>query len=356
MTGRLEKYIQWALCAALLLGAAWFILRYLLVWCAPFIVAICVAAMMEPGVRFLTKRGWPRSGASGIWSLAVLGLLAAATVYIISRCVVEITELAAATPQFLEQLSQTLTGLEGRFLGWIDGAGGAAADFLESSLASLTESLYKLPAILSEKLLGLVGSLAQNSPDILLFSVTTAIGVYFVSASWPDIYTFIRKQIPARFHSRMRDAKSDFRETISKFLRAQLLLLIMTFAELLIGLNLLRVKGAVTISLVIALVDALPVLGAGTALIPWALYCLLVGNVPLGIGLLITYGIITILRNCVQPKLLGDQIGLHPVVSLASLYIGWCACGIAGMLLFPLVAVTAKQLNDRGVIHIYRRD
>ena len=356
MTGRLERYIQWALFAALWLAAAWFALRYLLPWCAPFIVAIIIAAIMEPGVRFLTKRGWPRSGASGIWSLTVLGLLAAATVYIISRCVVEISVLAAATPEFLDQLGLTLSGLEAKVLNWVDGAAGSSGDFLSASLASLTESLYKLPAVASEKLLGLVGSLAQNSPDILLFSVTTAIGVYFVSASWPEIYAFIRRQIPARFHSRMRDAKSDFRETISKFLRAQLLLLVMTFSELLIALNLLRVQGAVTISIVIALVDALPVLGAGTALIPWALYCLLVGNVPLGVGLLVTYGIITILRNCIQPKLLGDQIGLHPVVSLAALYVGWCACGVVGMLLFPLIAVTVIQLNDRGVIRIFRRD
>lgn len=355
MTGRLERYLQWSLFAALLIGAVWIILRYLLPWCAPFIIAIIIAAIMEPGVRFLIKRGWPRSAASGIWSLTILGLLTTSIIYIISRCVVEISTLAAATPQLLENLGQTLSGLEERVLSWIDGVPDGANSFLGAALSSLTESLYRLPALVYQKLLSLMGSLAQNSPGVLLFFVTTAIGVYFISASWPDIYAFMRRQIPARFHSRLHDAKSDFHGTMSKFLRAQLLLIIMTFTELIIALNLLHIPGPVTISLIIALLDALPVLGAGTALIPWALYCLLIGNVPLGIGLLVTYGIITILRNCVQPKLLSDQIGLHPIVSLAALYIGWCAFGVAGMLLFPIIAVTLTQLNDRGVIRIYRR-
>ena len=95
--------------------------------------------------------------------------------------------------------------------------------------------------------------------------------------------------------------------------------------------------------LLTAVVDALPVLGAGTVLLPWALYEMLTGQVPLALGLAITYAAVTVLRSAIQAKLLGDQLGLHPLASLAAIYAGWTLCGVLGMLLFPILAICVKQ-------------
>ena len=92
-----------------------------------------------------------------------------------------------------------------------------------------------------------------------------------------------------------------------------------------------------------AVIDALPVLGAGTVLLPWAVYDLLTGNVPLALGLAITYAAVTVLRSAIQAKLLGDQLGLHPLASLAAIYAGWTLWGVMGMLLFPILAICVKQ-------------
>ena len=130
--------------------------------------------------------------------------------------------------------------------------------------------------------------------------------------------------------------------------------MLMTFFELLIGFLLLRVRGAPVIAAVTALVDALPVFGTGTVLVPWAAYCLLSGASARGIGLLISWGVTNLVRSCAQAKLLGDQIGLDPLASLTAIYIGWRVKGVIGMLLFPLILVTLCRLNDRGVIRLWK--
>ena len=132
--------------------------------------------------------------------------------------------------------------------------------------------------------------------------------------------------------------------------------MLMTFFELLICFLLLRVKGAAGLAAVTALIDALPVFGTGVVLVPWALYSLLLGNFRRGAALLICWGVVNLVRSCAQAKLLGDQIGLDPLASLLAVYMGWQICGVGGMILFPILFVTLRQLNDRGVIRLWKSE
>ena len=113
-------------------------------------------------------------------------------------------------------------------------------------------------------------------------------------------------------------------------------------------------RGALGIAAVTALIDALPVFGTGVVLVPWAIFCLLLGNTGRAIGLIICWAFVNLVRSCTQAKLLGDQIGLDPIASLAAIYVGWRVCGVWGMLLFPILLVTVQQLNDRGVIRLWK--
>ena len=99
---------------------------------------------------------------------------------------------------------------------------------------------------------------------------------------------------------------------------------------------------------------ALPVFGTGIVLVPWAVYSFILGDTARGIGLLICWGVVNLVRSCVQAKLLGDQIGLDPLPSLLAMYVGWRVWRVWGMLLFPILFVTLRQLNDRGVIHLWK--
>ena len=113
---------------------------------------------------------------------------------------------------------------------------------------------------------------------------------------------------------------------------------------------LLRIDYALLLAALTAVIDALPVLGTGVVLIPWAVYDLLTGATARAIGLAVTYAAVTLLRQSIQAKLLGDQLGLHPLATLVSIYVGWRTCGVWGMLLFPILAITGKQLLDSGVL------
>ena len=139
------------------------------------------------------------------------------------------------------------------------------------------------------------------------------------------------------------------------FLRAQALLIMLTFFQLVLAFLVLRVKSPVALAAVTAAIDALPVFGTGVVLVPWAIYSLLLGNTRLGIGLLVSWMVINLVRNCLQAKLMGDQIGLDALASLLAVYVGWQVWGVWGMLSFPIILVTVQQLNDRGVIRLWKR-
>ena len=124
----------------------------------------------------------------------------------------------------------------------------------------------------------------------------------------------------------------------------------------LLAFLLLGVRGAAGLAAVTALVDALPVFGTGTVLLPWALAAALLGQSGLGLGLVITWLVVNLMRSCVQAKLLGDQIGLDPLASLLAIYVGWRAMGVWGMLLFPLLLVTLDQLNEKGLLRLWKSE
>ena len=122
----------------------------------------------------------------------------------------------------------------------------------------------------------------------------------------------------------------------------------LTAAELLIGFLLLSVDYAVLLALITAVLDALPVLGVGIVLIPYAILSFAMGNTVTGIGLLILYGVITVVRQIAEPRLVGKSLGLHPILMLIAFYAGWRLFGVAGVLIGPLLAMVIKSLAARG--------
>ena len=344
MPERLAKYLWAALCWALVIAALWLALRFLLPWLAPFLVALGAAALMEPAVGALARHGWRRSVAAGLVTLAVLAAAVGAVYALASKGVDMLTDFARQVPELVASAEQTLARLEARMLEYIAAAPQGVSGYLESALDSLGESLYKLPAALSQWGLELVARTAQASPDTLLFAVTAGIGTYFASASYPQLTAFLAAQIPAGLRRRFSGVGGNLKGSFGGWLRAQLILMLMTFFELLIGFLLLRVRGAPVIAAVTALVDALPVFGTGTVLLPWAAVSLLRGSGGLALGLTVTYAAAAFARSALEPRLLGRQIGLPPLLTLLSLYAGYRLFGLAGMILLPLAVLLAKQV------------
>ena len=348
-----EKFRVWALPAALAAAAVYASLRWLLPWLLPFLLALAAAALLQPAVGALVRRGVKRPLASGI---CVLGALAAAgglLWLLLSRLFAELSDLVRRLPELLAGLSQAVQGWETRLAALPERVPEGLSGLLRGGLDSLRAGLESLPGELAKKLPGLVSAAAGAAPEALLFTVTLLIGLYFTSASYPALLHGAAALLPEQLLARARRARLDLRATLGKWLRAQLLLLLLTFGERTAAFSLLRVRYALLLAAVTAVVDALPVFGTGTVVLPWAAVELLTGNYPLAAGLGVTYAVVTVLRSCIQPKLLGDQLGLHPLASLASIYVGWRAAGVWGMLLLPVAAITAKQLWP-GLVRVRR--
>ena len=354
MQQRAMRCLSMLLYAAAAVGAIWLTVRFFLPWMAPFLVALALAAAMEPLVRRMVRHGWRRSIAAGLLTLAGLSGLIWAVVSLASWAIGAVTDFAGQAPALMSSLEAGLQHLEERALAYIEAAPEGVADYMETALAAVGDILYSLPARLSQWALDALARAAQSSPDVLLFAGTAGIGAYFLSASFPKTMAFLAAQLPGETRQRLAGLGQDVKGSFGGFIRAQLILMAMTFFELLLSFLLLRVEGAVGIAAITALIDALPVFGTGVVLIPWALYSLLLGQLGQGVALVICWAVVNLVRNCAQAKLLGDQIGLDPVASLIAIYVGWRVWRVWGMLLFPLLFVTLRQLNDKGVISLWK--
>ena len=354
MPDRLAKSLSLLLTAAGAVGALWLGARFVLPWTAPFLAAWVMAALLERPVAFLCRRGWRRGAAAGLCTVLALGLLLWALVLLTWKGVDALTEFVRLLPALMESLQQRLAVWQRALETRIQTAPAGSAVFFEQGLSAFNAALSALPGEVSRAALGFLSRTAQASPDTALFFVTAALGTYFLSASFPTVRAFLLAQLPRALRRRLEGAGADLRGGLGGVLRAQGILLLMTFFQLTAAFLLLRLPGAVGLAALTALIDALPVFGTGLVLLPWGLACLLLGLTRRGLGLLVSWGVTALVRSFAQAKLLGDQIGLDPLASLLSVYVGWQVCGVWGMLLFPILLMCLVQLNERGVVRLWK--
>lgn len=347
---KMGRHAGMALRLAFFAAAVYVGLRWLLPWFLPFLLAFVLAAAIEPLVGRLCRKGVKREIAAGLCVLIALAALTGVLWLLLHRTAAELRGLVQQLPELAASVSATLELWKDRLLALCKRAPAGMDVWLERALAALQEQLLQFPASLSARLPAWLSAAAGAAPGALLFTVTAVIGFYFTSASYPSLLHAFARMLPEEALARARIMRRDLRRTLGRWVKAQLMLLLFTFAELTVAFLLLKTEYALLLALGIALIDALPVLGAGTVLLPWALYDFLTGATPQAIGLAVTYVAVTVLRNSIQPKLIGDQLGLPPLVSLASIYVGWKVCGVIGMLTFPILAISGKQLIDSGVL------
>ena len=147
---------------------------------------------------------------------------------------------------------------------------------------------------------------------------------------------------------------------LGKMCKAYALIMLVTFTEVFIGLTILKMIGLfnssyiAVIAVVTAIVDVIPVLGTGTIVLPWAAYSFITGNVGMGVGLLVLYAVVTVIRQIVEPKLVAGQLGLPPFVTLIAMYLGLKIIGVLGVFVFPIIIIMLKLLNDEGIIDLWK--
>lgn len=263
------------------------------------------------------------------------------------------------------RLLSELGGLVNRLLsdGGLTDALGAAGAWLESLSerwgiethnGALRQKLYEMAGDMVGSLLSAIASglpeliarLLSSLPTVLFVIVLTVIAGYYFCVDWERVCGALRALVPTNWHQRMRAARLRGRDLFARYVKAYLWLLLITFSLLLVGLLILGVDYAFLLSLLIAVLDLLPVLGVGTVLLPWSIVLLIGRHFYVGFGLILLYLIITLVRQALEPRLLGKSLGLHPLVMLFATYAGFSLFGIIGMILGPVVAIPIKYALD----------
>jgi len=321
----------------------------------PFALAMTGAMLLEPLIRWCTQHlGFQRKFAAvaitSILLLGVLALLAAFTGKLIEegKCAVE------RLPIFLKTLPETMKKVERQYEGFYQACPLELRLWLDNTVQQLSDRGVSLIGELSAGLVGRIPILMGKVPQMLLFLFTTLLAAYFTTMSYPEIVRFLGRQIPEKWRRKGSGIASCIRGTFCKWLKAEGLLCLVTFLLLLLGFWYLRLEYALLLAVVIAVMDALPVLGAGLFLVPWALGHLLLGSVPQGVALLALYAIILLVRSFLEPKLMAAQAGLSPLSALFAMYLGYALFDIGGMILFPVLLMFLKQLHDGNYIQLWQ--
>ncbi len=199
-----------------------------------------------------------------------------------------------------------------------------------------------------------ISNYANRIPSILVTVLLTIITSFFFTTDYQRIMTFALNQLKPNHRDLLLNAQEFLGSTIKKYIKSYFIIMSITYIELAIGLSILGIDKAFIIAFLIAIFDVLPVMGTGGIMIPWTIINFMEGNTNLGIGLLVLYIIVTVIRNIIEPKVVGDQVGLHPLVTLFSMFIGTSLFGVAGLLGFPISLAILKGLHDSGKIVLYK--
>ena len=321
--------------------------RYILPMSFPFLLGAGLAWLAEPMTRFLCKK-LPRGIGAAVSVTGAFFFLALAVFFAGALLVRQLGRL----PDILPDLENTAAAGMDTLSAWLQGltryAPGELGNYLRQNIAEFFTGGTALLDKAAAWLLGLAGSILSHVPDSALGLGTALISSYMIAAKFPKIRDFLRKLRQNPRLERFLTALRGLRTALGGWLLAQMKLSGITWLIVTAGFTLLRIPYAPLWAMVVALVDAFPVLGTGTVLIPWSIVCLLRSEAARGIGLLAIYAVVTITRSVLEPRLVGKQLGLDPLVTLFALYAGYTVWGLGGMLLAPVLAVAAVQLLPRN--------
>lgn len=325
----------------------WLTMKYLLPLLSPFLLGALLALAAEPMVGFLCRRlHMPRVVSTAISVSMAFCFLALLLLMLCAFALRQLKNLAGILPD-LETAARTgLALVQTRLLDLAARAPKGIRPLLEDNVRTLLADSGNLLGKLTAWLLGLAGSILAHVPDSALGLGTAILSAFLISAKLPQIQKWLLRRIPRQQLRSALESARRMRKVLGRWLLAQGKLMSITFAIVAAGLTLLRIPSGMLWAVLVALVDALPILGTGTVLVPWSVVCFLQGDTPRALGILGIYITAALIRSMLEPKLLGKHLGLDPLVTLIALYIGYRLWGVGGMILAPLLTVAAIQLRQ----------
>ena len=327
-----------------LLGV-WLGLRYLLPLLLPFLLGGAVALAAEPLVGLLHRRGrLPRGLSAGVGVTVTLVMTMGLVSLLGAVLLKEVGRLAGTVPDLEVTARQGMTVLEDWLVGVAQQAPEGVRPVLTGTVLRVFDDGNALVDQVTQRIPGAVGAVLSRVPDSAIGAGTGLLAAFMISARLPQLRTSVKNRLPERFYTQYMPALRKARQAALGWLRAQGKLMLLTWGVVSAGFLLLGIQGGVLWAALVAVVDAVPMLGTGIVLLPWALVCLLQGQQLRALGLSILFVTATVARTALEPRLVGKQLGLDPLTTLLCLYVGYRLWGFLGLLLAPMLAGVLRSV------------
>ena len=321
--------------------------RYLLPLISPFLIGAVLALAAEPIVQFCCSRlRLPRAVASGIGVSMSFAFIAILLLLLAALAVRELRTLASIVPDLERSIRSGMESMSAWLLKLAARAPGTVSALLTRNINDFFSGSSALLDQATSYLLRLASGILSQVPGRALSFGTGIIASFMISAKLPKLTAFLQKRLDTGKLQSVLNTLKQLKHALGGWLKAQLKLSCITFTVATTGLFLLRISYAPLWGVLIALVDAFPVLGTGAILVPWSLVSFLQGDHLMAFGLLGLYAAAAVTRAILEPRLVGKQLGIDPLVTLLALYIGFRLFGLPGMILSPMLAVTVIQLME----------
>lgn len=347
---------------AIFIGLYYFVVKYAFGYILPFVVAAALAVFLQKPVRKISSKIHIKAhgAVSTILVLLIVVIIVGAAGLLGWVLVSELKEFFTYLFSRFDSVNDVIVTVREFVMGIVAklprGLGATVSNYVSDFFNNLsTESSVIDMEMLSAPLSG-AWSVVKGIPSAFLSVLVTIISCVFMTSEYDLIKNMILDMLTESKGKKLVSSKQTVTRGISKLVKAYATLMLITFSEMFLGLNLMKLIGVyeggyiAIIAFVTCIVDIIPVLGTGTVLIPWAVYNLVMGNVGLGIGLLVLYAVITVLRQILEPKLVANQAGLPAIATIMAMFIGARLFGAFGILLLPLTVIILKLMYDEGVI------
>ncbi len=335
---------------SLIVVVTFFLLVALFPYIWPFVLGLVFATIIEPLVRLLRKvlKKIPlgKSISTIVGMVLLFGILSAIMVFFLGRIFTELKIFANELPAFARFLSEQIELLIHNLS--IDANGVVSEDtlaFIRNIANEVGKNLVSIAATLSKAIASGAWTTATSFPMVLLSVLFSIISTFYFSSQKEGILSFLHQLFPSQTVANTQKLKDNIIKALFSQIKSQLLISALLTVFLIIGLVLIGVSYPHLMGLLIGVADALPIIGAGLFLIPWSLFGFITGNTSLGIGMAILYVSVGVFRQIIEPKIVGKNLGLHPLATMMSIFVGFKLTGsFLGMLAGPILLNICKVI------------
>lgn len=342
-----KKFLIYIVYYAVIIGLFCFAMKFCLNYLLPFVIGTLIAVSIQKPASVLSNRIKLKHGTVALLMVVFIYLVLLLLLFLIgNRIYFAAADIYEKMPQYAQSITNAADGLLEKAEEMLSKLPGSFGEYISTGAKNAVSAFA---GKLGEYVSDFVASVVSGMPGFVFSFVVTVISGCYIAKDFDTFKRIVGYALNSEQLGKVNKIKNIAVNNILKMAKGYVLLSLSAFAVLLAGFFILGIDGAAKMAFITALVDFLPVFGSGTVLLPWAVISLIKGNMVLFLGLIAVFVVVTVVRNVLEPKIMGKQVGLNPLLTLFSLFLGLKLFGVAGMFLLPLIVTIVYKYAEEKV-------